>query len=212
MTPDKETTDRSESDDEERIPDIPVDAVEETERLTRLARATERRAEDGDEAAIEEAALYRERRDELAVDHDYETRIRNEDDTLVLYPEEWLKDGTVQFDRIEETERAVEVSLSGAGDPERWQEIADHNNDLVDVVAEAAPEHVANARAFTAFASNHYAKPAEKLTSAEIEEFLEEYYPRNTWPSEAAASLVEESVRKVFAAADTMPPTRIVDE
>jgi len=203
MTPDSDTA--TADDEEERIPDIPADAVDEAERLTRLARAAERRA-DAENDAAEEAELYRERRTALAADHDYEDRIRDEDDTLVLYPEEWLEEGTVQFDRIEETERAVEVSLSGPGDPERWQEIADHNDALVDAVAESAPTHEANARAFTAFASNHYAKPAEDLTSEEVREFLDDYYPRNAWPSEADASLVEESVRKVFEAADAEPP------
>lgn len=222
MTPD---SDPAPTDDEERVPDIPAEAVDEAERLTRLARAAERRADaDNDDAAesqrlssanqkseisddaAEEAELYRERRTELAADHDYEDRIRDEDDTLVLYPEEWLEDGIVQFDRIEETDRAVEVNLSGPGDPEHWQEVADHNDALVDAVAESAPTHEANARAFTDFASNHYAKPAEDLTAEEVREFLEEYYPRNVWPDEADASLVDESVRKVYEAADSEPP------
>ncbi|NHX35417.1 hypothetical protein G9C84_02970 [Halolamina sp. R1-12] len=185
------------------MPDIPADAVDEAERLTRLARAADRR---GDDAAAEEASVYRERRDDLVAEHDYETRIRDEDDTLVLYPEEWLEDGVVQLDRIEETDRGVEVTLSGPGDPERWQEVADHNDDLVAAVADDAPEHEANARALAAFASNHYAKPLEKLTAEEVREFLDEYYPRNAWPSEAQASLIGESVRKLFAAADTEPP------
>ncbi|MBP1985808.1 DUF7108 family protein [Halolamina salifodinae] len=205
MTPDSDT---APTDEEERVPDIPAEAVDEAERLTRLARAAERRADEDNDAEAE-AELYRERRADLAAKHDYEDRIRDEDDTLVLYPEEWLADGTVQFDRIEETERAVEVSLSGPGDPEQWQEVADHNDALVDAVAESAPTHEENARAFAAFASNHYAKPAEDLTSEEVREFFEEYYPRNVWPDEADASLVEESVRKLFDAADSEPPAVI---
>ena len=207
MTPDSDpATDRTEAadDGEERVPDIPADAVDEAERLTRLARAAERR---GDDAAEEEASVYRERRDDLATEHGYETRIRDEDDTLVLYPEEWIEDGTVQFDRVEETDRAVEIGLSGPGDPERWQETADHNDALVATVADEAPEHEQNARAFAAFASNHYAKPAEKLTAEEVREFLDDYYPRNAWVDETAASLVEESVRRTFVAADADPPS-----
>jgi len=89
--------------DDDRVPDVPADTVDEAERLTRLARRTE------DEAA---AAFYRERRDELVTDHDYVPRLREEDDTLVLYPDEWMDDGTVQLDRIETTtDGAVEVSL-----------------------------------------------------------------------------------------------------
>ncbi|QKY21371.1 hypothetical protein B4589_013680 [Halolamina sp. CBA1230] len=200
-----ETAERTDP-EEERVPDIPADAVDEVERLTRLARAAERREDD---AAVEEASVYRERREELVEEYDYETRLRDEDDTLVLYPEEWLVDGVVQLDRVEETDRAVEISLSGPGDPERWQEIADHNDDLVDAVAEEHPDHEANARALADFASNHYAKPVEKLTVEEVEVFLDEYYPRNTWPSEADASLIETSVRKLFAAADSEPPAPV---
>jgi hypothetical protein len=210
---DTETTERpaetGDGGNEERVPDIPADAVDEAERLTRLARAAERR---DDDAAAEEASVYRERREELVTDHDYETRIRDEDDTLVLYPEEWLEDGVVQLDRVENTDRGVEVTLSGPGDPERWQEIADHNDDLVDAVAEAAPEHEANARALATFASNHYAKPAEKLTAEEVQVFLDDYYPRNAWPSEADASLIEASVRKLFVAAGAEPPAPVAEE
>ncbi|GAB7094456.1 hypothetical protein JCM30237_16080 [Halolamina litorea] len=209
MTDSDTGTAETDADEAERIPDIPADAADEAERLTRLARAAERRA-DG-EGAMEEAAVYRERRDDLLADHDYESRIREEDDTLVLYPEEWLEEGIVQFDRVEDTERAVEITLSGPGDPEHWQEIAEHNDGLVDAVAEQAPDHAGNARAFADFASNHYAKPAEKLTTEEVREFLTEYYPRNAWPSETEASLIGESVRKVFVAADTEPPASAVD-
>ncbi|WP_049981932.1 DUF7108 domain-containing protein [Halolamina rubra] len=208
---DHEAADRTEALDaddteEERVPDIPADAVDEAERLTRLARAAERR---DDDAAVEEAAAYRERRAALVADHEYESRIRDEDDTLVLYPEEWMADGVVQLDRVENTDRGVEVTLSGPGDPERWQEIADHNDELVAAVAADAPEHEANAESVAAFASNHYAKPIEKLTAEEVREFLDEYYPRNAWPSEAQASLIEASVRKLFAAADTEPPAPV---
>ena len=205
-----ETTERPDGvdGDEERVPDVPADAVDETERLTRLARAAERREDD---AAAEEASVYRKRREELVEEHDYETRLRDEDDTLVLYPEEWLEDGVVQLDRVKETDRAVEISLSGPGDPEHWQEIADHNDELVEIVAEESPDHEANARALADFASNHYAKPIEKLTAEEVGEFLDEYYPRNAWPSGTDASLIETSVRKLFAAADTEPPARIAE-
>lgn len=213
MTPD-DTTERAEAvreriddaageEDDERVPDIPEDAVAEAERLTRLARV----AEEGNTGvagdALAEADAYRERRATLVAEHDYESRIREEDDTLVLYPEEWLEDGVVQFDRIEETDRAVEILLSGAGDPDQWQEIADHNDALAAAVAEEHGEiHGANARAFAAFVSNHYAKKIEQTTNKEIEEFLTEYYPRNAWPSEAEASLVEESVEKLLARAE----------
>jgi len=199
--------------DEERVPDVPEDAVREAERLTRLARTAEQREAGQAEGAPElpedapsEADAYRERRDELVGEYGYETRIREEDDTLVLYPEEWLEDGVVQFDRVDETDRAVEVSLSGAGDPERWRDVAEHNDALVDAVAaEHGETHAANARAFATFMSNHYAKEIERATADEVTEFLEEYYPRNSWPSATEAPLVEESVKKLFSVADAEP-------
>ncbi|SNR31670.1 hypothetical protein SAMN06266787_1011233 [Halorubrum ezzemoulense] len=71
--------------DDERVPDVPVEAVDEAERLTRLAREAES-AEPTPE--IEQAAdQYRERRDALAAEYGYTARVRDEDDALVLYPD-----------------------------------------------------------------------------------------------------------------------------
>lgn len=179
--------------DDEWAPDIPEPVVDEAERLTRLAR----QAVDDDEAAA-----YRDRRATLAADHDYRARVRAADDTLVLYPEEWLTDGTVQVDRIEDTDRAVEVSLSGPGDPERWADVEAHNAALVDRVAEAhGPVHAANARAFADFMGNHYAKEVERASPAEVDEFLTEYYPRNAWPTQEQKQVVESSLQHLFDAA-----------
>nr|WP_096391681.1 hypothetical protein [Halopenitus persicus] len=173
----------------DRIPDVPPDAVEEAERLTRLAR----------NAADPEAAdLYRRRRDELAADHDYTPRVREEDDTLVLYPSEWMADGTVQLNRIEETDRAVEVSLSGPGDADRFDEIAAANDAVVDrIAAEHGPDHAANVRAFADFMSNHYVRRVTDATAAEREEFRTEYYPRNAWPSADQRELLDRSLALV---------------
>ncbi|WP_430504461.1 DUF7108 domain-containing protein [Haloparvum sp. PAK95] len=173
-------------DDGERVPDVPVEVVDEAERLTRHARDAV------DEAAAE---AYREQRDDLVSEHEYTPRIRDEDDTLVLYPDEWVEDGTVQFDRIEETERAVEVSLSGPGESDRFEAVADHNEAVVDRVAEEhGPDHAANARAFAAFMNNYYVREVESASPDEREEFLEEYYPRNAWPTETQQGIVEETL------------------
>ncbi|OYR67462.1 hypothetical protein DJ71_21710, partial [Halorubrum sp. E3] len=111
--------------DDERVPDVPVEAVDEAERLTRLAREAES-AEPTPE--IEQAAdQYRERRDALAAEYGYTARVRDEDDALVLYPDEWMEEGTVQLDRVEDTDRAVEVLLSGPGDADRYREVAAYN-------------------------------------------------------------------------------------
>ncbi|SNR59216.1 DUF7108 domain-containing protein [Halorubrum vacuolatum] len=112
---------------------LPDEAVEEAERLTRLAR------EATDPAA---ARSYRDRRDALVEEYDYTPRLREEDDTLVLYPSEWVEGGTVQLDRVEDTDRAVEVSLSGPGDADRYREVAAYNDAIAAVVAAAVAEAV----------------------------------------------------------------------
>ena len=118
---------------DEYAPDIPPEAVTEAERLTRLAR------EAVDPAA---ARQYRDRRDALVDDHDYTPRLREEDDTLVLYPSEWVEDGTVRFDQIEDTDRAVEVSLSGPGDADRYSEVAAYNAAVAGLIAVTVAEVV----------------------------------------------------------------------
>jgi len=176
-------------DDAERIPDVPADAVDEAERLTRHARDAV------DDAA---AAAYREERDALVGEHDYTPRVREEDDTLVLYPDEWVEDGTVRLDRVEETERAVEVSLSGPGEPDRFEAVAEHNAAVVDRVAEAHGEaHAANARAFATFMNNYYVREVESASPDEREEFLTEYYPRNAWPTDRQRAVVAETLELV---------------
>ncbi|MFC6787066.1 rnhA operon protein [Halobaculum halobium] len=186
------------ADGDEWDEELPERAVDAAERLTRLAR------EAVDDA---EADAYRADRAERLAEHDFTARVRDEDDTLVCYPEEWIEDGTVQIDRIDDTDRAVEVSLSGPGDPDDWAEIEEHNAALVDAVAEAHSEiHAANARAFADFMGNHYARPMDSATEAELSEFLDEYFPRNAWPSEEQRDAVRASLRYVFEAADERTP------
>jgi len=156
--------------------ELPDDVVAEAERLTRLARR----------ASGEEAAAYRRDRDERLAEYGYTARIREEDDTLVCYPTEWLdEDGQVRTEWIEDISRGVERPLSGPGDPDDWDAVATHNRDIAARTAEKHGEpHGETARALAAFASNHYAKPIEALTEAELAEFREEYFPRNAWPSD----------------------------
>ncbi|MFC7136034.1 DUF7108 family protein [Halobaculum litoreum] len=188
------TEDRPDDRDEE-LPEPTVDAAE---RLTRLAREAVDAAE---------ADAYREDRGDRLAEHDFTARVREEDDTLVLYPEEWIEDGTVRIDRIDDTGRAVEVPLSGPGDPDDWQAVEDHNTELVEAVAADYDDvHAANARAFADFMGNHYAKPMDAATADEVSEFLAEYFPRNAWPSEEQRDAVEASVRYVFEAADEPTP------
>jgi len=192
--------------DGDRAPDIPPDAVSEAERLTRLARDAE--AERSTPEVAEAAAFYRERRDELAAEHDYVPRLREDDDTLVLYPEEWMEEGTVRLDRIETTDRAVEVSLSGPGDADRYREVAAYNDAVADAVAEAYDEtHADTARQFAAFMSDHYVRAVDDATPELRVEFREEYLPRNGWPTDEQLAVVEESLAVVeTVAADVDGP------
>lgn len=178
--------------------DLPETVVREVRRLTRLAR----RASDESEAAA-----YRADRDERLAEYDFVSRLRGEDDTLVLYPTEWVTDGTVQTSRIEDTDRAHELTLSGPGDPDEWERVETYNAEIVEQVGERHGDpHRRNARAFADFVGNHYAKRVDAATAPEVEEFLTEYYPRNAWPSERQRAVVRESVRYVFEATETPPP------
>ncbi|WP_254543343.1 DUF7108 family protein [Halomarina pelagica] len=165
---------------------VPDDAVEEATRLTRLAR---------DAVDEGEAEAARAKRDALLGEHGFTARVREEDATLVLYPAEWIEDGTVRFDRIDDTERAVERPLEGAGDGEDWEAIEAHNRDIVARVADEHGEvHGKNAAAFADFMGNHYAKPIEAATARMRAEFLTEYFPRNAWPDERQRDAVGESI------------------
>ncbi|HKL30721.1 MAG TPA: rnhA operon protein [Natrialbaceae archaeon] len=183
--------------------DLPDEAIATAERLTRLAR----RAVDENERDA-----YLERRAAMLGDHGYVARVREDDlgETLVLYPGDWVDaEGTVRTDRIEDVDRAVEVSLSGPGDPDEWDATDAHNRQIAAVVREDHGDvHGDNAEAFADFMSNHYAKRVEATTPEEIEEFLAEYFPRNAWPSDDQRSVIETSLEYVFEKTDVETPYR----
>ncbi|MFB6092611.1 MAG: rnhA operon protein [Haloquadratum sp.] len=185
--------------DTDTEPDVPERVVDEAERLTRLAERA------GTEA---EAAAYRDRREDLVDEHGFTSRVREDDDTLVLYPDEWVEDGVVQIERIEDTDRAVEVSLSGPDHGAAWENVEAANREIIAAVEEEhGPAHAANVRAFADFMSNHYLKCVEDATREECEEFLTEYYPRNVWPSDEQESIVADSVGLVADVGDDVPGT-----
>lgn len=180
--------------------DLPDDVVQQAERLTRLARSAVDPAE---------SKAYRTERDELAAEYDYTVRIREDADTdvLICYPSEWMEDGTVQTDSIDDVDRGVERQLSGAGDPDDWEEVAETNDEVVEQVAtEHEDVHAANARALADFASNHYAKPIHDLTKGELREFAEHYLPRNAWPTDRQLAAVEDSIEIAFEKTDVSCP------
>jgi hypothetical protein len=175
--------------------ELPPEVVDEAERLTRLAR------EVVDE---NESAAYREARGELLADTAFTARVREDDrDTLVLYPEEWVVDGNVHPDRIDDIDRGVERPLEGPGSAEEWDVVDDYNRTVAERVAdEHGDPHGENAHALADFASNHYAKPVDDLTREERELFLSEYFVRNAFPSDEQKAAVEESVQVALDAAD----------
>jgi len=178
--------------------DLPREVVDAAERLTRLAR---RAVDDA------EAAAYERDRDDRLAEYGFTARVREDDDTLVCHPAEWLEGDTVRMDRIEDTDRAVEIPLSGSGDPEQWDAVEAHNAEVVERVADRAGDvHTANARAFADFMGNHYARRVETATAEELREFLTEYYPRNAWPSEKEREAVTQSLDHVFAVTETAMP------
>jgi hypothetical protein len=162
------------------------DWVNETARLTRVALS-------GDDEACE-------RRDTLAAEHGYEARVR-EDGVLVLHPADWLdEDGVVDMEKFDADE-AYEVPLDGRG----YDEARDANDSLLDTFeenGEVCEEDVFNARAFVEFCENHHATAVENVGEEHLSEFLDEYYVRNVWASDAAEERVEESLRLLLSEAE----------
>lgn len=181
--------------------DVPDDVADEVVRLTRLM-----------DAAVDDAEIdaYRERRNELLEPYDVTTRIRSEStrDVLVCYPEEWVTaDGTVRTEQIEDLDRAVERPLSGPGNPDDWDELAEHNRTIARTVRDQHGDvHGDNAEAFAEYMNNHCAKRIENAAREDVERFLTEYFVRNCWPTDRQQSLIDESVEKTFAAAGVPDP------
>jgi hypothetical protein len=193
-----ETGDTDSGADGDADAEVPPSVVDEAERLTRLAR---------DAVDPQERAAYERDRDERLDPYDFVARHRADDDTLVLHPAEWVVDGDVHPDRIDDVDRAVERPLTDAGDEDDWAAAEAHNAALVDAVREATDErHAQNARAFADFMGNHYARRVETASAGEIREFLDEYYPRNAWPTDEERAVVAESLAALFEAADADLP------
>lgn len=165
--------------------DLPADVIDEAERLTRLAR---------DAVDESEAEAYREARGDLLDGTGFAARVREDDrDTLVLYPTEWVVEGTVDPARIDDVDRGVERPLEGPGD--EWAVVEEHNRAVAATVADRHGDvHGRNAHALADFAGNHYAKPIERLTREERAEFRTEYFPRNAFASGEQKQIVAESV------------------
>lgn len=181
--------------------ELPEDAVEEAERLTRLARE----AVDDDEREA-----YRAHRESVLDDHDFTARVREEGDgdVLVVHPAEWHDGEVIRTDRIEDLSRATEVPLEGAASPDDWETVDAVNRELVETLRETYGDvHGENAAALADFMGNHYARPMASATGAELAEFRDEYFVRNAWPTDEQRAAIEESIRLVYEAADETLPS-----
>lgn len=179
---------------------LPEDLIAEAKRLTHLAR---------DAVEEDEADAYRADREARLAEHGFTARVREADDgeVLVLYPAEWVDDGTVQVERIEDTDRAIERRLSGVGESGEFETVETHNREVVaEIAARADPIHAENASAFADFMGNHYVRRVDTATGEEIREFLDWYFPRNAFPTAAQRDAIEESLRLVFEVTDGEPP------
>ncbi|AGN01804.1 hypothetical protein L593_09295 [Salinarchaeum sp. Harcht-Bsk1] len=204
--------------DEDVEPDLPQEAIDEAERLTRLARRVP------DDAETE---AYRERRATLLAEHDYAAHVREDTDTgaggaagdadgptLVCHPVEWLDgEGSIDPAEIETVDRAAEVHLGAAGDPEAWDAVAGKNDAVVEAIRESHGEdHGANAEAFATYVSNHHAKPIAAVTADELAWFREEYYPRNVWPTDEQRASLDRSLELVYEELEVPMPGRSSEE
>lgn len=184
--------------------------VREVLRLTRRARTLDdgpaRRARDVGRDAAEgsdpssdrtDVQEIRRERDAIAERHGYGVRLRDADDVLVCYPLDWLDDGTVDLDSVEDLDRAVEVSLGGGSDD--VADVRDANDAVVEPVLEEADDAVGyDAAAFAEYCENHHRARLGEVSRTQVERFLEEYYPRNVWPPDGAEDRVEEALRRVL--------------
>lgn len=136
------------------------------------------------------------KRDNILEEYNYVARVRQEDDTLVLYPKGWLdEEGKVDLSIIEDTNRAIERSLGGVDKNADWDEIEKQNSKIVSQIHEDySEEHAKNVRAFADFMGNYYLKKITEATEDEKKQFKNEYYVRNVWSGSEQESILEESL------------------
>lgn len=187
----------------EELPQAVVD------RAVALTRSARRAGDAGTASALERS------RDRMLETFGFEARIRESDDgaVLVCYPTEWLEDGVARLDRIKDRSRAIERSVSAESADAGFDEVDGHNREIVAAVESiAGSDHAANVTAFADFMGNHRLRPLEMATTADVKEFLDEFYPRNAWPTDKQETRVEESLRLAFEEANAPVPRVLESE
>lgn len=170
---------------------IPDDVATEAERLTRLARET---------IDENEAAAHERRRAAVLAEHGYTARVREAGASaiLVLHPREWVEDGVIRPERIDDIERGIEIPLEGPATDADWEAVEEHNRALAERIAEEHGEvHGRTAHAFADFMGNHYVKRMDEATEREREEFRADYFVRNAWPTAEQKAKLDESLSLV---------------
>lgn len=145
----------------------------------------------------EDDSSFKDKRDEILSEHNYNARVRDEDDVLVLYPTDWLDENrNVHPEHVESFDKAVEIPLSGSRDDANWEEVEKVNSEVVKTIREKYGDtHGDNAREFADFMGNHRLKKIPNTTEQDKEEFLEHYFQRNVWATDEQESVVEESLQ-----------------
>jgi len=179
--------------------ELPERVVSEVERLTRLAR------EAVDDA---EREAYLTERAAILEEENFRARVREDNrPVLVCYPAEWVEDGTVDVEHVEDTDRAIERPLDGETTGADWATVHERNEAIAErVAAEHGPDHGENVRIFGAYMSNHHEKSLTDATESEVRQFLTDFYPRNAWPTDHQKEIVEASIRRAFDCAGKTPP------
>lgn len=181
--------------------ELPPSVINEVLRLTRLARRASEESQPASGSAEARGSgpeEYREERDSLLDSYGYRAHVREDDRgaTLVCHPAEWLSAGQIDIEAVEDTDRAIERRVEGAGEPATWEPVSTHNDAIADRVEDRYGEpHGATARAFARFMSSHRVRRIGTATADDVLEFVDEFFPRNTWPDERQQAVVMRSLR-----------------
>jgi hypothetical protein len=122
----------------------------------------------------------------------YRWRMRETDSTLVCVPAAWYTDGVVDPEGVDPA-AAIEIACTStvAG----YEAVARPNAEIAAAVTAAyGPVHGENAAAVARFMSAHLRRPIATMTDEDRRAF-DEFYRRNVWATDAAAAVVDESVR-----------------
>jgi hypothetical protein len=139
------------------------------------------------------------RRDQILDKYDLEARVRDEDDTLVIYPTEWIdSNGNIDFSEVDDKNNAIEISLSGPNKDADWEEVYQYNMRIVSRVRdEFGDVHAKNIEEFGEFLANHYLKKITEATEEEKKDFMNEFFVRNVWSTDKQESVLDDSLEIV---------------